>query len=1302
MPEEKKDKKVVVAGAEGAKKDSFTFSDKIKNSKPAASKSFANRISSKIGSDGKPKKTLFERTKRDAPFFIAAIVALLLLPFLYKYSGSVEDNPAIVTPGEDNVEFNPNARSGFDSIGDPEGQIAQLSGRDSMDLIVGFGSKKTEEEDPFRYDQFDRSGMDDTSYSSANNRDEEYNTTNEYRIRKKAPAATRAAFKKTPIGSLRSAGLASRSGGKLGVGMWGGGLKQAANKVKGDAPKSSPKPVSLQPLQAAGKPSRSYFGQGAAAEARRSKDAMSKANAMQALMDAQMKPVEPGKIGGIAGGDFGGPGGGNGNLERKFAFNGKEPWWWDMMKKRSQMEWEAKFNRKWDWIKWGDKLAQNILGGILNCLITGEDDGAMGSMFGVRAGSGEHETCAKMDAETFEKRYNIPLTKDNCRSVFWESFKKDGIDPWDGGDYADTSLGFIGKRLDCLSKGLGASWNRLRSKDMGSLAEANACQTFAMDGIYKADFSSSKNKDWKVYHYVVGIPTGADGRGIDAYYAESDPQKQQKLLAIGYFAEGTVFRDYEKVQNRKDFVPLFVESVAIKAKKVDAKKSAKEVSGIDDKVSFKGYWGTGGTAAGTCGHFENVPFEQAKARCKKMSFLCKSSCLEQISSQIKGKDKSKVVLSIMQEGSKTTTVSYHSFLAILRDGGFMGDSVDIDAKSRLNLASKGGKQGTDWITGARCAYPLVRISCENFANTKGSQMDTAGKTLEGVYPFAHLGFSNGMSNPTVYDKMKRRFMVSYSLQGEDNSNPDAITTDNTTSHGQFYVVPHMQLKPYNGSWRTEDTGSVVSIGTAKQQPGNYQVVATNKNVTSLIKDKKRVVLTWEVRQCDVDTLLTDGSSINDGGCHFGNLGIYNDKGERTGSKGQDKFGTPVSSATCVYYQGGDVLGGDDRNGGDDDNNPVTDDCNNDPEKSAVCCAKLRPGYTYDPAHSPKCYQKSSGEEGEPVVLPLATTVSNVVTEFARRPVDFPQGRGKVTSQVFGACSLNRIDGQVIYNNPAAQAYVNGVLASVNRENAFTQADTTIVHDGNITVANLVDALTLAYQQNPQAKVPQEVVCSLGKTIGYYSRDPHVRSSNNMFGAFAAYIDENSSFFPANKNADGNNDLRFMGCPTQGKLVHKDYHYGHYNWNHYQFADDTPANGPEGRSAYLAVLAGERSLPKQNGPFYWGRPGDFPLAAIGQSLSFRVDGSRKTAAQLRNYNDTIDDYNRKRYHEAYKLLFRNLRNKNIGCGLSGDMNVADALEYIGRVCSNGPSAKPSNGGAVDCGHRHKESQVQGASLIDLDE
>ena len=77
MPEEKDKKKSLFPflGASDAKKDnkdSFTFSDKIKNSKPMGSKSFANRVSSKIGSDGKPRQTLFERTRRDAPFFIAA------------------------------------------------------------------------------------------------------------------------------------------------------------------------------------------------------------------------------------------------------------------------------------------------------------------------------------------------------------------------------------------------------------------------------------------------------------------------------------------------------------------------------------------------------------------------------------------------------------------------------------------------------------------------------------------------------------------------------------------------------------------------------------------------------------------------------------------------------------------------------------------------------------------------------------------------------------------------------------------------------------------------------------------------------------------------------------------------------------------------------------------------------------------------------------------------------------------------------------------------------------------------------
>jgi hypothetical protein len=44
----------------------------------------------------------------------------------------------------------------------------------------------------------------------------------------------------------------------------------------------------------------------------------------------------------MVGGDFGGPGGGNGKLDRNFSFNGKEPWWWDMMKQQAMQKWQKK------------------------------------------------------------------------------------------------------------------------------------------------------------------------------------------------------------------------------------------------------------------------------------------------------------------------------------------------------------------------------------------------------------------------------------------------------------------------------------------------------------------------------------------------------------------------------------------------------------------------------------------------------------------------------------------------------------------------------------------------------------------------------------------------------------------------------------------------------------------------------------------------------------------------------------------------------------------------------------------------
>ena len=269
------------------KKESFTFSDKIRNSKAAGPASFANRISSKIGSNGRPKKTLFERTKRDAPFFIAALAALLLLPFLYKYSGQVNEEPVIAPSSEDTI-FDPE-RYGFDTaVTDPDGQIAQLSARDPLSLIKGWGSD--EEPADTSYD-YDRSGLDDSSSSYTSSPTTE-TTTNIYR--RTAAPATRAAVRRstTKIKEMGRAAMASAGGG-LNITPWGGSLKGAAKKVSAPRQVTPPKPVSLQPLQAAGRPQRGYFGMGAGEQARRSAQALTKGNAMQALRDAQYSPINP-------------------------------------------------------------------------------------------------------------------------------------------------------------------------------------------------------------------------------------------------------------------------------------------------------------------------------------------------------------------------------------------------------------------------------------------------------------------------------------------------------------------------------------------------------------------------------------------------------------------------------------------------------------------------------------------------------------------------------------------------------------------------------------------------------------------------------------------------------------------------------------------------------------------------------------------------------------------------------------------------------------------------------------------------
>lgn len=1282
MPEEKDKKKSLFPflGASDAKKDnkdSFTFSDKIKNSKPMGSKSFANRVSSKIGSDGKPRQTLFERTRRDAPFFIAALVALLLLPFLYKYSGQVSEEP-MVTPGSEESVFDPE-RYGFDTAtGNPDGQIAQFAGRDSLSLIkMGDDTSATDE---VTNDYIPSHDGYDASQESSTSTEVEENNTNIYK--RAAAPATRAAFRRaaTKINPLSSAGLTSRGGSRLGVGMWGGGMKTAARKVGASGPRNSPKPVSLQPLQAAGKPSRTSFGNGSAAEARRSKDAMSKANAMQALMDAQMKPVQPGKIGGLGGGSFG-PGGGKGNLDRKFTYNGKEPWWWDMMKTRSQKEWEAKFNRKWDWIKWKDKMLQGFLNGIFSCLATGTDDWSMGKMFGAEADAGKEPTCCGVKQANWEgfAGVGVPFDPKTCKGFKKKPEYKDACaSGWDDGNKNKVTMGPIAQRVDCLSNGFGASfskmWSKLFGKNKGTFAEIGDCNTFAKDGLYTADFASTKNDGkWTVFHYVVGIPTNR----LSAYY-QMTPTKQAQELVVGYIDKGTTFNsNISAMTKRKDFVPLFVESVAIKNKKI---RKNGEVSTIDHNADDKSAY----------------------------TFTADELSL----------------MEIQENGG----IKYTEFLNNLRKGGIMKDAGETDAKDSLSVSTKGAKQGKGFVTGARCPYPLVRITCENHATVSNQ-----GAKIDGM-PYAHLTFTNGMTGDTAYNLMKSRFLISYMIQGEDKDVASAITTSTNIAQGQFYDIPHMDIKPYKGSWSEQMTGSgfvTNSLGTERKSglSEGYQVIANSANIKKLrgsdrTNPSNRTIITWEIRQCD--SLSVDGESINKGGCQNGVIKERDEKGKVTAILGQDRPGRVVSTATCVYDDGGGVI--------EVPGFPTI--TGNDPA----------------PQQEPVQPQPIVQEPGK-VKLDLANYLSGnggipaKYNELGRKDVGLtiPTDFGFHTSLNSANCravGLQRLAkkdaAQAVFNNSAAKSYVDSVLAAVNAAPELTAKNTEVVHSGEVSVGQLVDAMTIAYQKNLlNREVPIEVVCSLGKTIGYTSVDPDARVLRNVwrntFGAFAAYTGVNSSFYPApvvpgedgkeyadrrfwgcndiktsartadeEKNADGTlykmsvddckKSPRDARCRLKNIVIRNGHHYGNYNWNgkYGPLGQVRRKDGDYDRNAY------KKALEEGGWTTNADDPNAFPLHAIADVVERKFGFTRKqslTADELKTEDVAgLDDYNRREYVKAYRNIFNDV--DKAGCQLddAGTMPVADALRYIGAVCTNGKNKKPGNGmtvcGTVDNVAKHR--------------
>ena len=479
------------------KKQSFTFSDKIKSSKPAVNP-FTKRAS-KIGTNGKPKKTIFHRSRRDIPFFIAAALALLLLPFLYRYSGTVYDDGVLITPGAETV-FDP-YRDGLEaSLEDPSGTIVQLTGRDPLDLIKGLGSAEEQKVE-------ERDGFEDTweEPRAASTRVEEREEPSVYR--QSATRQVRSAIKREPtkINALDKAGLNTRGGGGLGTMFGGRELGAAARQNAGPRPRHGQKPVSLQPLRAADAPSRAYYGQGAAEQARASRAAMSKENAQEALRDAMFAPVENGRLGGLDGGGLLGGGAGGGKWDNHGEYKGITPWWWDMMKERDQEKW------KWNYFLWRKNLVEPLIKGLAEmlvtigkgigcCLIMGKDNCETGKFFGVKAGSGDPAKCGKFTkAEWDNSKYKAEygeFGEKSCKQLIGELGKDTTIE-WHGSTEADRDLNMGQVRIDCLG-GLSLG----KSNNAAELAERHGCQAINTSHNFELQ-TQGKAADWHVYHAVV-------------------------------------------------------------------------------------------------------------------------------------------------------------------------------------------------------------------------------------------------------------------------------------------------------------------------------------------------------------------------------------------------------------------------------------------------------------------------------------------------------------------------------------------------------------------------------------------------------------------------------------------------------------------------------------------------------------------------------------------------------------------------------------------------------------------------------
>jgi hypothetical protein len=372
-------------------KDSFTFSDKLKKSK---SLPLSKRIPSKVGADGKAKRTLIQRAQRDLPFIIVAAAALLLLPILSRDSGT-----GYGTTGNtwtDILDTAPLPGAGDTGIGGPT--IAPSgSFRDPLSLILRKGQEDTPAEEPIDH------GGDMQSAFQHNDRPQR--PTDTY---------AKGAGRSMRPGALRTPTVPNRLGGssRMQIGGGGGGAQHAlsfggAGAAGGaPAPRQGVRPVALQPLASAGRGGRSMTGEGYA-EALRSLTAMNQGPSKQAIFDAQLGPVDGGApLGaGMSGFGRGGQIGKGGAPTNNVGYEPKLPWWWDFEKQKLMDMWRI-WNLKWQ------EAASDALLGIASCLIMGNKDYKDPSkLLGARAGDSTFVCESLYDGSKIDVSYLISSTK---------------------------------------------------------------------------------------------------------------------------------------------------------------------------------------------------------------------------------------------------------------------------------------------------------------------------------------------------------------------------------------------------------------------------------------------------------------------------------------------------------------------------------------------------------------------------------------------------------------------------------------------------------------------------------------------------------------------------------------------------------------------------------------------------------------------------------------------------------------------------------------------------------------------------